>query len=403
MAFMDMYGTFKHIATENYYVALSKCLNSAVCTEETQKTIKRITVKSIKYAHMGQLVIHEGICYASFIQNPGDDGEGHSSTTSGIVLAVFSLERIMSDDFDSERDIVFYPIGSKGDLCAGYRACSIFKDNSMCLVGDQLYICFSFIAEDNRSHIFRKVFDISQRIWKDEVLTVLQYKEQTYDFSDHSLNIIYEDKGIAPRAKGLIELVSAWNEYHGEYYATGVTIDGPNNGFVVKTSDFQTMTLVDIVPFNDMGTAEIASYIYKDKLFVACRQDYGIPYLYLGFMDLKTGEWKQYYKVPDGNSRPWFFEYNHELYLLHTIEELNRRYTNISRIRTLDTAYNFFNDRIPVEIMATIKDCGSYFATAVYNNEIYFVATKDTESFGRLSMHFHDPDSVNRKLARLFS
>lgn len=399
---MDIYGTFKHMATENYYVVLSKCLNSSVCTEETQQTIKRITSKSIKYAHMGQLIIHEGICYASFIQNPGDDGEGHSSTTSGIVLAVFSLKQIMSDDFDPERDIEFYPVGSKGDLCAGYRACSIFKDNSMCLVDDQLFICFSFIAEDGCSHIFRKVFDILQKIWKDEVLTVLKYKEQTYDFSDQSLNIIYKDKEMVPRAKGLIELVSAWSEYHGEYYATGVTIDGPNNGFVVKTSDFKTMTLVDIVPFNDMGTAEIASYIYKDKLFVACRQDYGIPYLYLGFMDLKTGEWKQYYKVPDGNSRPWFFEYNNDLYLLHTVEELNRRYTNISRIRTLDTEYDFFNNRIPIEIMATIKDCGSYFATSVYNDEVYFVSTKDTESFGKLSMHFHDPDSVNQKLISFF-
>lgn len=399
---MDMYGIIKHIATENDYVAFSKCVNSAVCTEETLQTIKRITLKNIQFAHMGQLIIHEGICYASFIQNPGDDGELHSSITSGIVLAVFSLEGIMSDTFDPEYDITFYPVGSKGDICADYRACSIFKDNSMCLVGDQLYICFSFIAEDNCSHIFRKVFDISKKIWKDEVITVLKYKEQTYDFTDQTLNIIYEDNGLAPRAKGLIELVSAWNEYQGEYYATGVTIDGPNNGFVVKTSDFETMTLVDVVPFNDMGTAEIASYIHKDKLFVACRQDYGIPYLYLGLMDLKSGEWKQHYKVPDGNSRPWFFEYKHELYLLHTVEEMYRRYTNISRIRTLDTAYDFFNNRIPIEVMATIKDCGSYFATAVYNDEVYFVSTKDTECFGKLSMHFYDPDSVNRKLATFF-
>lgn len=84
------------------------------------------------------------------------------------------------------------------------------------------------------------------------------------------------------------------------------------------------------------------------------------------------------------------------------MEELNRRYTNISRIRTLDTEYDFFNNRIPIEIMATIKDCGSYFATSVYNDEVYFVSTKDTESFGKLSMHFHDPDSVNQKLISFF-
>ena len=89
---MEQYGIYKNMATENHYVSLAKSLNSAVITEETQKTMRRITLPHIQYAHMGQLIIHDGVCYASFIQNPGDDGEEHGSTTSGVVLAVFSLE-----------------------------------------------------------------------------------------------------------------------------------------------------------------------------------------------------------------------------------------------------------------------------------------------------------------------
>ena len=400
---METYGIFKHLATENPYTAMSKCVNSAVCTRETKQSIRRITKNNIVYAHMGQLIIADGICYASFIQNTGNDGEHHESTTSGVVLTVFSLDAVRSDAFDAERDVEIYPVGSKGDLCAGQRACSIFKDNSMCLVGDSLYVCFSFIAEDERSHIFSKVFDTKERVWREEAMAVLAYGGQLYDFSDESLNIVYRDKGLAPRAKSLIELVSAWSEYEGEYYATGVTIGGPNNGFIVKTSDFKTMTLVDVVPFNDMGTAEIASYIYLGRLYVACRQDYGIPYLYLSYLDLKTMLWKQHYKLPDGNVRPWFFKYRGELYLLNTVEEYHRRYTNISRVRAEDTVHTFYNNRSPVELMATIKDCGSYFGVYPYGDDVYFVSTLNTESFGRLSMHFSDPDTVNAKLAALFT
>lgn len=399
---MENYGFFKHIATENAYVALTKTLNSAASTAETQKTLKRITKKDIVYAHMGQLIIKDGICYASFIQNPGKDGEDHASTTSGVVLAVFSLDAAESASFDPETDIAYYPIGSKGDSCAGYTAASIFKDNSMCMVGDLLYICFSFTAEDGCSRIFQKTFDTVSNTWVDEALVVLRYQSQNYDFSDKTINRIYTDKDVEPRADGLIELVSAWSEYNGEYYATGLTIEGPNHGLVVKTRDFRTMEFVDIVPFNDMGTAEIASCVFNGKLYVACRQDYGIPYLYLGSLDLKTLQWKPHYKIPDGNVRPWFFIYQDELYLLNTVQELRRRYTNISRVRTLNKGDDFFDDLCPVEIVATIKGCGSYYATSCYNGNIYFVSTLNTESFGKLCLHTYDEDEVNRKLLSLF-
>jgi hypothetical protein len=400
---MENYSIFKHLLSENHYVSLTKALNSAKTTTETKKTLKRITKNNIAYAHMGQLIIRDGICYTSFIQNPGNDGEEHYSTTSGVVLAIFDLAVIQSDSFDPEADVKFFPIGSKGDSCAGYVSDSIFKDNSMCLVGDSLHICFSFITDDQVSHIFRKTFNIKSETWTDEALIKLRYNGKDYDFSDKTLNMIYSDNNVAPRANGLIELVSAWNEYNGEYYATGLTIGGPNHGLIVKTKDFETMDFVDIIPFNDMGTAEIASYIYQGKLYVACRQDYSIPYLYMGMLDLASMEWKSHYKLADGNVRPWFFEYKNELYLINTTQEYLRKYTNISRIRTWNhLPYKFFTDHCPTEIVATIKDCGLYFATANYNDEIYFISTMNTVSFGKLCLYSYNDDEVNQKLLSLF-
>ena len=401
--YSETYALFKSLATENHYNSLAKNISSAYCTEQTQKTIKRITKKNIKYAHMGQLVIHDGICYASFIQNPGDDGEEHDSDTSGVVLAVFTLESVMSDSFEPEKDVEYYPIGEKGGSCAGYTADSIFKDNSMCLIGDKLYVCFCFISPDNRTRLFRKIFLIKEKIWTDELLLTLHFNGNDYEFNDETLNLILSEHGCKKTKSGIIELVSAWNEYKGEYYGSGIMCGGePNNGFIVKTKDFKTMELVAVPPFNNDGMAEISSYIFKNKLFVACRQHYAIPYLYLGVMDLETKKWLTYYKIPDGNVRPWFFEYKNELYLLHTIEEMSRRYTNISKIRVTDIGWDRHDDIAPIETMATLKNCGFYYATAEYNGEIYYVATRDTESFGRLALNFFDEETVNKKLLEIF-
>lgn len=400
---MENYAFFKHLCTENAYTSMTKTLNSIHCTVETRKTIKVITKKDIVMAHMGELVIDKGICYATFLQNPGNDGESNKSETSKIVLSIFRVDRAMADDFDPEVDVDVYPLGGMGDTCAGHTATyTPFKENSMCLVGDLLHICLTFLAEDKRAPILRKTFNIRTREWVGDAETVLRYGECEMDFTTESLRVIYDDLGVKPYESGMMELVSAWSEYEGEYYATGITCGGGCHGFIVKTRDFTTMDFVGVVPFNDNGMAEVSSYIFKNKLYVACRQDYGIPYIYLGALDLRTMKWDVPYKIPDGNCRPWFFEYKDELYLLNTIAEGSRRYTNISRIRTWDHVYSFYNVHHPIEVMATVKDCGRYFATASHEGEIYYVASEGKMCFGKLCLDFLDEDEVNQKLYALF-
>lgn len=397
------YGIFKHLCTENAYSSFVKTLNSIHCTEETRKTFQPITRKGVIYGHMGQLVIDNGIAYATYLQNTGGDGEVHTSNTSSVVLSIFDVEKAMSGNFDPETDTELYIVGSKGDSCAGYDSIEIFKDNSMCLVGDLLYICFSFMSADRISRVFCKVFNIRTKTWVSENKVELRYKDEILDFSDASLNVIYEKENLPPRASNLIEMVSVWSEYNGEYYATGVTGGGPCHGFVVKTTDFKTMDFVDPIAFNDMGTAEVSSYIYHGKLYVACRQNYGLPYLYLSALNLETLKWDEYYKVPDGNSRPWFFEYKGELYLWNTISEASRLYSNISRIRCMEHQYRFYNEQHPLEIMATIKTCGRYFASAPHNGEIYYVSAVENDfCFGKLCLDFFDEETVNRKLLEMF-
>lgn len=391
------YGIFKELCSENCFNSLSRAVSSQLSTAATLPTLKRITHSNIKYAHMGQLVIKDGICYSTFIQNTGDDGEQPYSETSEVVLAVFSLEKATSDSFLPDEDVKITRLGGKGDSFAGYKATSIFKDNSMCLCGDDIYITFTFECEDGKAHMFSVRYNIPTDSLLDDAFVKLVYNNEEYDFTDETLNLVYRDKGLPENALSLIELVSSWSEYNGEYYATGITIGKASNGFIVKTKDFKTMTLVDAVPFNNDGIAEIASLIKGDKLYVACRQDYGIPYLLLSFYDLKENRWGDYYRVPDGNVRPWFFEWKGELYLLNTVDEFVRRHTNISKVTT-----NFYlSNKTPVETALTLKDCGSYYAVAESGGRLYYVCSRNTLSFGEMKLDIRTPEEVNSRLVGL--
>ncbi len=398
--YKEDYGIYKFMCDHNGYTALAKSLSSAKSTKETVATIKRITKSDIKYGHMGQLVIKDGICYSTFIQNPGDDTEVHDSVTSGVVLAVFKLEDAMSDEFDVEKHIEFFKIGSLGDTFAGYRAKSIFKDNSMCLVGDDIYIMFTFAPDDGNARIFRAKFNTVSRTWNDEISCRLHYNGAEYSFTSETINKIYAEKGYKNlnRNSDLIELVSQWSEYNNEYYATGVLIGAPNNGFIVKTANFENFELVDIVPFNENGSAEIASIIFGKTMYLACRQDYGLAHMILSSFNLETKAWDNWYKIADGTSRPWFFVKDNELYLINSVEEFFRRYANISKV-VLD---GWHPGGTPIEEKATLCDCGYYFATAEYDGRIYFVSSKDTISFGELRLTLEDPEKVNEKLLKLF-
>ena len=76
---------------------------------------------------------------------------------------------------------------------------------------------------------------------------------------------------------------------------------------------------------------------------------------------------------------------------------------NLSKVRVLQGwPQPFFSDQHPIEHLVTLKSCGSYIATAEYNGDIYFVVTRDTESFGKLTLALFDEDKVNEKLLSLF-
>lgn len=131
-------------------------------------------------------------------------------------------------------------------------------------------------------------------------------------------------------------------------------------------------------PFNQDGMAEISSIIKGGKLYVACRQNYGIFKLLLSYYDLRKGTWGPVTEITDGNSRPWFFIRKGKLYLMNTPDK-PRKYIDISEL-------GMDRDSITVSKVAGLQDCGYYYATATYRGRMYMVVTHNTESFGPLDI-----------------
>lgn len=347
-------------------------------------TLRRITLDSIQYSHMGQLAIdRKGNCYASFLQNYGSGNERLRSETSEVTLACFPLERALAEDFSPAEDVVFHRIGGLGDSFLGHKAASIFKDNSMCMEGDVIHITFQFLpSTDDIAHLFKTDYNIKTGTFSGEEECLVSYKGTCEPFTIKALSRIIESEGgVPPQIEdNILELVSQWSRYRGWWYASLACAGKTgSNGIIVRTRDFKVMEFVAMPPFNQDGMAETSSIIKDGRMYVACRQNYGIFKLLLSYYDLRRGTWGPVTTITDGNSRPWFFIRRGKLYLMNTPDK-PRKYIDISELG-LDK-----DSAISVRKIATLQDCGYYYAVTSHRGRLYMVVTHNTESFGPLDI-----------------
>lgn len=395
----ELYGIFKKFANDNHYDAFAKVLNSAHITAETKKTMKRL---HDEFGHYSQLAIHKDVCYAAFMHNPGGHNDDTSASGMGLAFATFSLEQGLSVDFDYKKDVNLYRVGGIGSTFAGYKSQTGLVPQSLVLIGDLLYLVLGFESEEEKQWgLFVTVYDTTKKAFINEYQLKLNYKGKVAPYNYEAMNDIYEKEGYQP-IKPSQMLVSHWNEYKGEYYATVVVDCDNESGIIVKTKDFKTIEFVDVVRENTQGSCEVASGIFDGKMYIACRQSWTVPYLIFIRYDIETGAWTNAYKIEDGNSRPMFFVYHDELFLFNTLEEpFGRRYSNISKVRTIKNAHNGKN--APINTIATLFECGDHHSYFIYNDKIYFTATINGRVFfGELKLKEYSPQKVNKKLLDLF-
>lgn len=395
----EMYGVFKKFANDNHHDAFAKALNSAHATTETKKTLRQL---HDEFGHYAQLAIHKDICYVAFMHNPGGHNDDTSASGMGLGFATFTLERALSDDFDYKKDVNLHRVGGIGSTFAGYKSRTGLVPQSLVLMGDLLYLVLGFEMEEEKQWgLFATIYDTTKGEFIEEYQLNLDYKGNVSPYSYESMNEIYEKEGY-PKSNWSQMLVSHWNEYKGEFYTTIVIDSDHSSGIIFKTKDFKTIEFVDVVKGNLEGSCEVASGIFDGKMYIACRQYWAVPYLVFIRYDLETGAWTEPYKIEDGNSRPMFFVYHNEIFLFNTLEEpFGRRYSNISKVRTIKNAHNGKN--APINTIATLFECGDHHVYCIYNDKIYFTATIQSRiHFGELKLKQFSPEKVNKKLLELF-
>ena len=395
----ETYGIFKKLASDNHYFSLAKSLNSAYTSKNTVPTLRNLTGEC---SHGGYLVIHKGICYASFIHNYTERNDDPFSKGLVLELGIFPLERALSEDFDYKKDMELIRFDKNEELCGHINATCAFISNSLALIGDNLYITLGCQVDGGRYPMFTIVYDTNKKVFSPARETEMLYNGKVYPMDDETFSMIYLDGGCVHAGNGHLQATSRWSEYGGYYYSAFL-VDGGinNNGIVVKTRDFHTYEFVSIVPENERGAAEIGTCIYENKLYVACRQRWTSPHMLFSRLNLDTGEWLEPYAIEDGISRPWMFIYKNEVYLYNTLDEGWRRLANISKVRTDKKAHN--EKRSPLDTVATIYGCGSYHCFYVYEDRIFFVASyMGTVHFGELKLKEYSAEAVNNKLLELF-
>lgn len=398
----ELYGIFKKMAYDNHFESFTKELNSAYLTGETRKTLTPITKRGENdTSHGSFMLISNGICYTTFIHNYGGHDDDPFSKTLVLELAEFALDRVLSDDFDIDKDVKVICFDKEKSITGHINATSAFKCNSMCLIGDEIHITLG-VHVDNKLHtLFTARYNTVTKVMSPAVPAMLRYKGEVFPMDEAGFRRIYVSEGICSNASGSVEATAAWSEYKGEYYSTvALSASNENPGLVLKTKDFVTFDCVSAVK-SGTSSCEIASCIHTDQLYVLCRQKWGEATAIVTRYDLEKGEWLEPYPIEDGISRPWFFILNDEVYLYNTIEEASRRYVNISRIRTDRKAHNHKN--APMDTVATLYDCGSYHSFCVYEGRIFFLGTyRGSVHFGELKLKLHDTEKVNDRLLELF-
>ncbi len=399
----ELYGIFKKMAYDNHFESFTKELNSAYATKETHKTMKELTKQLPNHtAHTAVLAIHKGICYSTFIHNYGEMTDDPFSKGLVLELGIFSLERALSDDFDCDKDVRIVQFDRNEAIIGDINATSAFLGNSLCLEGDKLHITMSAQIDGSRYALHHCIYDTETDTFTKLKEVKLDYKGKIYPLDDASINRITAAEGYLSNGSGMPQVTNRWSEYKGYYYTAFMLDSEPVfKPLVIRTKDFDTMEFVSIVPDCDGCDCEVASIIHTDQLYTACRKYWSSDRMIVNRYDLETGTWLDSYPIEDATSRPWFFIWRDEVYLFNTIEEAQRRYANISRVRTDRKAHNHKN--APMDTVATVFLCGQYNSFFVYEDRIFFVCTlRGCIRFGELKLKLHNSEKVNERLLELF-
>lgn len=297
-------------------------LTPYLCGLKIRETVKE-NMRAIspfgEYGHQSMTVFKNGKGYTAFTANSITMKEYDENTFSR--LAVY--------DIDEPQNAHFYTVAAKG-VNGNIRIDGVSSLVSIVDAGENLvFNCYGFV--NGVITEFQRVFDPETETFGELRVCKILKDGVSHDFTNENIAKLFgAEYGLT---KIEIEMgVGPYFKYEGEWYTWLFTGSKRFSGILLKTVDFLNFEFV-MIPEECRGTkCEIISYLFGEHLYVAFRREYLMQRLEVVKYDMKTLKPLERIVLKDTAMRPYFYEYNGELYLIHSPHA--RHYTSIVKLST---------------------------------------------------------------------
>lgn len=343
------------------------------------------------FSHDSTLVVDEnGIGYIAYVANDSTNGDSPSD-----VNAVTQLARLDLNTLSTSTVITNYEVAKNGDTVFGKTITSGVGVPNAIYKNGKVYVLFSAKCDDDNYYMMCRVFDTNTLTFGEVIKCSMIVDGATHDFTTKN---IHSHIAELTDTDYFISMNAQIGKKDDIYYC-GVCIDNQiDSGLIFTTADFLNFNLW-LKPEIDNSNAvfECACHVVGSNLFYCLRQDSGYNMI-LSKIDISTKAILDIVAFSDCSSRPCFFEYDNNLYLMHSTFERGR--TEIIKV-------NKTNTHKSIIVSQSLKGY-IYPSVVVYKNEIYFSSTWEGVSvyirkskFGEYTLN----DMVNRlvKIVSLFS
>ena len=338
------------------------------------KTIKE-NMKAIspfgEYGHQSMTVIKNGKGYTTYTANKITMKEYDCNTFSR--LAVY--------DISAPEKAKFFTVAEKGEngniTIDGVSSLVSIVDNGENLVTN----CYGFV--DGVITEFRRIFDIEKEEFDALTPCKIIKDGNAHDFTNENVAKLFgAEYGLT---KIDIEMgVGPYFKYEGEWYTWLFTGSRRFAGILFKTRDFLNFEFV-MIPAEPRGTkCEIVPYLFHDHLYVAFRRDYLMQRLEVVKYDMKTLAPLESIVLKDTAMRPYFYEYDDELYLIHSPHK--RHYTSIVKLST-ERRFLMSNCVASIENLHLCTPC-----PVMYNGELYLTFSARHGSYSQIFISHFSPE-----------
>ncbi len=349
---------------------LTPYLNGLKIAKTLKENMKRISPDG-EYGHQTTTIIKNGVAYTVFTANNITLKEYDCNTFSN--LAVY--------DVSNPENARFFTVAKQG-VNGNITIDGVSSLVSMVEYGNDLVChCYGFI--DGVITEFRRVFDTEKECFGELEICKITKDGTAYDFTNENvLKLLGAEYGLVK-----IGVEFGFGNYfkcNDEWYCWLITGTPNFCGVLLKTKDLMNFEFV-MVPDKCRGTnCEIVSYLFKDYLYVAYRHIYQAQRLEVVKYDMRSLRAVESIVLKDTAMRPYFYEYNNELYLVHATH--TRSNTSIIKLST----EKFL---LASKCVAEIENLDlNTPCPVIYNNELYITFTSNKTGYSQIYISHFSPD-----------